>query len=98
VIVKQTPQTAVVVEYRTITEFDTLDNNKDFEGVIVYTIDVGKDSNQNAIKLMTTNNPRRTARNQVVGSLQAGESVRTDGLTVTVVSKNAAGYLVQFSK
>ena len=55
VILKQTPQTSIVAEYRTITEFDTLDNNKDFEGVIVYKIDVGKDSNQNAIKLITNN-------------------------------------------
>ena len=98
VILKQTAQTAVVVEYRSITEFDTLDNNKDFEGVIVYSIDVGKDSNESAIKLITTKNPRRTTRNQVVGNLLAGESVKTDGLTVTIVSKNAAGYLVQFSK
>ena len=97
-ILKQTPQTAIVFEYRTITEFDTLDNNPSLEGIIVYKVDVSKDSNQNAIQMITTGNPKRNWRNNIVGNLQAGESVKVDDFTISILSKNSEGYLVQLNR
>lgn len=98
VIIKYTTQTALVVEYRTITEFDTLDGDKNLEGIIVYQVDVGKDSNQNAVTMVTTSNPNRNMRRNIVGSLQVGESVSKNGLKLTVISQNSEGYLVQLSQ
>lgn len=98
VIIKETAQTAVIIECRTITEFDTLDGNVNLEGVIVYQVDVSKESNQNAIKMVTTNNPNRNSRKNIVGSLHAGETVNSNGLKLIVLSKNSDGYLVQVTQ
>ena len=98
VLIKQTTQTALAIEYRTITEFDTLDGDKKLEGVIVYQVDVSKESNQNAITMVTTVNPNQNLRRNIVGSLQVGETVSSNGLKVVILSKNSDGYLIQLSQ
>ena len=98
VLIKETTQTALAIEYRMITDFDTLDGNKNLEGVIAYKVDVSKDSNQNAITMVTTANPNLNLRRNIVGSLQTGESVSNNGIQVTVLSKNSEGYLVKITQ
>ncbi len=98
VLIKETTQTALAIEYRTITDFDTLDGNKNLEGVIVYKVDVSKDSNQNAITLVTTVNPNLNMRRNIVGSLQVGESVSSNGIQVTALSRDSEGYLVKITQ
>ena len=97
-LIKQTTQTALAIEYRTITEFDTLDGDKKLEGVIVYQVDVSKESNQNAITMVTTVNPNQNLRRNIVGSLQVGDTVSSNGLKVVILSKNSDGYLIQLSQ
>jgi len=98
IIIKESDQKALVVENRTITKFDTLDGDKNLEGTIVYEIDSTKETNQNAIKLITTSNPNRNLRNNIVGSLDSGEFVNSMGMTLKVLSKNSDGYLIQISR
>jgi M6 family metalloprotease-like protein len=98
IIVKDGTQTALVAEYRTITEFDTLDGDKNLEGIIFYQVDVTKDSNQNAITMVTTSNPNRNLRRNIVGSLRLGESVSQNGIKLKVIGHNSEGYIVELTQ
>jgi M6 family metalloprotease-like protein len=98
VLIKQSPQTALAIEYRTITNFDTLDGDQKLEGVIAYQVDVSKQSNQNAISMVTTANPNKNLRGNIVGTLRIGDKISSKGLQVEILSQNSEGYLVQISQ
>jgi len=98
VLIKESPQTALAIEYRTTTNFDTLDGDHNLEGVIAYQVDVSKQSNQNALSLVTTTTPNRNHRNNVVGSLHVGDQVNSNGLQISIISQGPDGYLVQVSQ
>ena len=98
ILIKLTNQTSLAIEHRTITRFDTLDGDKKLEGVIAYTVDVSKQSNQNAFSMVTNSNPNRNLRKNLVGSLKSGDSVKSSGLVITIQSQNSDGYLVKISR
>ena len=97
VLIRESAQTALAIEYRTTTTFDTLDGIPDLEGIIVYQVDVSKQSNQNAISMVTTSSPNRNLRHNVVGSLHTGDVVTSNRIQVSVLSKDADGYQVKIS-
>ena len=95
ILIRESAQTALAVEYRTITDFDALDGNPKLQGIIAYQVDVSKQSNQNAISMVTTSNPNRDSNGNIVGSLHVGENVQSNGIHINVVSQNNDGYIVQ---
>jgi len=88
----------IVVESRRKSELDDLTMNE--EGILVYRVDVNLGSDQGPIKLITNGSPSHNSSGQslLVGTLQQGESISTDGLTIKVIKQGENGYFVQLSK
>lgn len=88
----------IVVESRRKSELDDL--NKNEEGVLVYRVDVNLGSNNGPIKMITNGSPSHQSMGQslLVGTLQQGESISTDGLTIKVIKQGENGDFVQLSK
>ncbi len=97
-LIKESDQTALAIEYRTTTNFDQLDGRSDLEGIIAYQVDVSKQSNQNAFTLITTANPNRDSHQNIAGSLHSGDVVNTQGIRVEILGKKSDGYSVRISK
>ena len=98
-IIKLSQTKAIVVEVRRKTDIDNLSQAD--SGVIVYTLDTTVPDNQGAINIVS--NPMKygfdTRRNRVLlGSMDVGESVTTQGFTVRVIASVAAGDYVSISK
>jgi hypothetical protein len=81
-----------------MTAFDTLDGDASLEGVIAYRVDVSKQSNQNAISMITTANPKRNLVGNVAGSLNSGDAVESAGVKIVIAGKSSEGYLVKISR
>jgi M6 family metalloprotease-like protein len=97
VLVRESAQTALAIEYRTTTTFDTLDGISDLEGVIAYQVDVSKQSNQNAVTMVTTSSPNRNLHHNIAGSLHSGDTIASNGIKVSILSKDSEGYQVKIS-
>jgi len=88
----------IVVESRRKSELDDLTVNE--EGILVYRVDVNLGSDQGPIKLITNGSPSHISSGQslLVGTLQQGESISTDGLTIKVIKQGKNGDFVKLSK
>lgn len=88
----------IVVESRRKSVLDDLTINE--EGILIYRVDVNLGSDQGPIKLITNGSPSHNSSGQslLVGTLQQGESISSDGLTIKVIKKGENGYFVQLSK
>jgi M6 family metalloprotease-like protein len=88
----------IVVESRRKSELDDLTTNE--AGILVYRVDVNLGSDQGPIKLITNGSPSHNSSGQslLVGTLQSGESISSDGLTIKVIKQGEKGYFVQLSK
>lgn len=98
VLIRESEKSAIALEYRTLTAFDTLDGDASLEGVIAYRVDVSKQSNQNAISMITTANPKRNLVGNVAGSLNSGDAVESAGVKIVIAGKSSEGYLVKISR
>ena len=65
---------------------------------MVYLVDVNKRSNESAITLVLTQNPRRAYNGQLAGTLTSGEKVNFSGIQVEVLSTSAKGDMVKVSR
>jgi M6 family metalloprotease-like protein len=98
ILVQESDQKVLGIEYRTTTKFDTLDGITSLEGVIVYQVDVSKESNQNAVTLVTTANPIRNGYKNIAGSLHTGDAVINQDIRVSITSKNNGSYTVTLNR
>ncbi len=98
VILKISETQALVIESRKQLGFDTLNNQTNLEGVLVYLVDVNKRSNESAVTLVLTQNPRRAYNGQLAGTLTSGEKVNFSGIQVEVLSTSAKGDMVKVSR
>ena len=96
-IVRLDDQRALVIEVRRILGADTLDGNTQYEGTIVYVIDVSKKSNEGAITMVVPMSGR-TSNNRIVGNMRQGEYVVFEGIRVTVVKSTSQGDYIQISR
>ena len=90
---------AIVVESRRKSAIDTLKSNE--EGVLVYTVDVNKKSNEGAVEVVFKNSKSRrlpSTPSMLVGTLSQGESVSIKGFKITVNKYTATGDFVSIKK
>lgn len=88
---------ALVIESHRKDEVDPLSSSQ--EGVLVYKLDVSKGSNEGAISVLY-NKPKVSQSNAkfLYGTLSEGDSVMSDGLTITVLKHANGGDYVSISK
>ena len=88
---------ALVIESHRKDEVDPLSSSQ--EGVLVYRLDVSKGSNEGAISVLY-NKPKVSQSNAkfLYGTLSEGDSVMSDGLTITVLKHANGGDYVSISK
>jgi M6 family metalloprotease-like protein len=96
-IVRIDDQRALVIEVRRALGTDTLDGNNQFEGAIVYTVDVSKQSNQGAISMVIPSSQRST-NGRIVGNLRENEFVVFDGIRVNVLKSTSQGDYIKLSR
>ena len=97
-VIKLSDSKALVVESRRKSEIDNLSSSE--EGVLVYIVDTNLGSNKGPIKLITNGLPiHNLSGNQLlVGTLQEGESITSDGIKITVIKHSATGDFISISK
>ena len=99
VIYKLSPTAAIAIENRRGNKFYSLASNQ--EGIIVYKIDLTKTGGTGAIQILVNNSKtildKRMDR-APLGTLSAGESISTNGLTIKVLKKSVDGDFVSVSK
>ena len=98
VILKLSESEGLVIEARRKEGFDTLRSLTDLEGVLVYSVNVNKKSNENAINIVTTSQSRKASDYQGAGNIKEGESRKFAGFEVEVLLEVADGYWVKLSK
>lgn len=96
-IVRLDAQRALVVEVRRILGTDTLDGNNQYEGTIVYVIDVSKRSNEGAISMVIPTS-QRTSNNRIVGNMREGEYVEYEGIRFTILKSTPEGDYISVSR
>ena len=89
----------LVIESRRKNELDDLTASE--EGVLVYKIDVNLGSNNGPIKPVTNGSPVHVSADGnrlVVGTLQQGEAITSEGIKISVSKQGAKGDFVSISK
>jgi M6 family metalloprotease-like protein len=90
---------AIVVESRRKSSIDFLKSNE--EGVLVYTVDVNKKSNEGAVEVVFKNSKSRrtpSTPSMLVGTLSQGESVSLMGFKITASKYKITGDFVTIKK
>jgi hypothetical protein len=95
VIIKVDNESAIVVESRVRGGFDKIE--KSSEGILVYSINVNKESNQEAVQILSSTKPSFSKDGKLIGTLKIGESVKTEGLKITNKSRTKNMFLVSIS-
>ncbi len=96
-MIKTSEEEVIVIETRKKAPYDLIDADPSNEGVLVYKVNVNRKSNEGAISIITTKNPRKI---QIVlaGTFGVGEYIETDGLRVTNLGTSKNGYYVEIKK
>jgi M6 family metalloprotease-like protein len=97
-VVKLSDSKLLVVESHRKSELDDLTPGE--EGILVYTVDVNLGSNRSPIKPITNGSPiHKLGNNQLImGTLQQGESISTDGVKVTLLKQGKSGDFVSIAR
>ena len=98
ILIKQGGSKILVIESRRSSDLSFL--SKEEEGVLVYTIDVNIRGNDGSANLVFNTPKIRKSANSggLVGTLQSGETVTSDGIKVEILSSDASGDIVRVSK
>jgi len=97
--IKLSESQLLVLESRRKGQLDELTSSE--EGVLVYRVDVNLKSNDGAIKVISNGSPVHVSANGnrlVVGTIQQGESLTSNGVKITVLKQGASGDFVSVSK
>ena len=97
--IKLSESQLLVLESRRKSQLDELTSSE--EGVLVYRVDVNLKSNDGAIKVISNGSPVHVSANGnrlVVGTIQQGESLTSNGVKITVLKQGASGDFVSVSK
>lgn len=88
----------LVVESRRKSSLDELTPSE--EGVLVYKVDVNLGSDRAPISLVHNGSPSHVSGNQslLVGTLQEGESISSDGVKISVLKSGLKGDFVEVSR
>jgi M6 family metalloprotease-like protein len=97
-LVKIDNSKALAIESRRMAGFDTLDGNKNLAGVIVYLVDVSKDSNQNAFSFITGSVKRFASGDRLSGALHVGESLTFDKIKVEFLASDETTDYISLSQ
>jgi M6 family metalloprotease-like protein len=95
VIVKISELEALVIESRINSDFDKFPISE--EGILVYLVNVGKKSNESAIKLVTPSNVTKI-ENYEIGTIGLKTAVKTQGLEISNLGRSKTGFFVEVKK
>jgi hypothetical protein len=96
-MIKLNESEIIVIETRKKAPFDLINLGSNYEGILVYKVNVNKRSNEGAITLITTQTPSKID-GVIVGTLTKGEYVESDGLRITNLGVSKNGYYVEIKK
>ena len=87
----------IVIETRKEGPFDLTNIGYAYEGILVYKVNVNKNSNEGAVTLITTSNPARI-KSGIVGTISKGKFVEYEGLRITNLGPSKSGYYVEVKR
>lgn len=96
-MIKTSEEEVIVIETRKKAPYDLINADPSNEGVLVYKVNVNRKSNEGAISIITTNNPRKI-QSVLAGTFGVGEYIETDGLRITNLGASKNGYYVEIKK
>ena len=97
VMIKISESELIVIETRKKAPYDLVDMDTSYEGLLAYKVNVNRKSNEGAVTLITTSNPRRFD-SVIAGTFGVGEYVESDGLRITNLGVSKTGYFVEIKK
>lgn len=102
VMIKTSEEEVIVIETRKKAPYDLIDADPSKEGVLVYKVNVNRKSDEGAISIITTKNPRKIQLSNglagLAGTFGVGEYIETDGLRITNLGTSKNGYYVEIKK
>jgi hypothetical protein len=96
-MIKLNESEIIVIEARKKAPFDLINLGSNYEGILVYKVNVNKKSNEGAVTLITTQIPSKI-NGVTVGTLTKDEYVESDGLRITNLGVSKNGYFVEIKK
>jgi len=96
-MIKLNESEIIVIEARKKAPFDLINLGSNYEGILVYKVNVNKKSNDGAVTLITTQIPSKI-NGVTVGTLTKDEYVESDGLRITNLGVSKNGYFVEIKK
>lgn len=95
-IIKLSETTALVVETRKSMGFDSFGTTND--GILIYRVDVSRESNQSAVSVIATSTATKIANGQMIGTVKPSEAVDTSGFRISNLGKSDKGFFVEVKR